>query len=414
VDLQKVLLQIYSTGSSQHVFEQSAENRYLLNIPETRVSIEADRLRRESNELIGELIVRCALPGVPTYNGAVSIADFNMSSARARSERARLLETQSKSKDINWHSYLEEFCQRVLDAERVGQPAIDLRGRERPGPDDSIFSDGLKFPRRHPTILFGDGASAKSYTGLYLAGRLVGQGLTVAYFDWELAGEDHRDRLERLFGPAMPKIYYIRCERALIYEMDRLSRIVRENKIDYAVYDSIAFACDGPPESAEIAGKYFRAARQIGGGSLHIAHITKSEGGDQKPFGSVFWHNGARSTYFQKLSDSSPDGKTLSVGLFNRKSNLGGLCPATGFLINFTDTRTFFTKSDPADTPDLAQNMPIRQRMKGLLKRGAMAIEELSEALDAKPDTVRRTAGRYKNEFTFLAGGQIALLQQDN
>jgi hypothetical protein len=197
----------------------------------------------------------------------------------------------------------------------------------------------------------------------------------------------------------MPKIYYIRCERALIYEMDRLSRIVRENKIDYAVYDSIAFACDGPPESAEIAGKYFRAARQIGGGSLHIAHITKSEGGDQKPFGSVFWHNGARSTYFQKLSDSSPDGKTLSVGLFNRKSNLGGLCPATGFLINFTDTRTFFTKSDPADTPDLAQNMPIRQRMKGLLKRGAMAIEELSEALDAKPDTVRRTAGRYKNEF---------------
>jgi predicted XRE-type DNA-binding protein len=397
---------------SVHAFEQGVNDRYKLSIPEARITIEVDRLRRESNELIGELCVRCALAGMPTYDGALSIADFNLSSARARTERAKLLTTRSSSKELDWAGYLEEFCQRVLSTERSGQPAVDLRGIERPGADDSIYAAGLKLPRRHATILFGDGGAAKSYTGLYLAGRLVEQGLAVGLFDWELAGEDHRDRLERLFGKLMPKISYAHCERPLVYEVDRLARICRDNRIDYAIYDSVAFACDGPPESAEIAGRYFRAVRQIGIGSFHIAHITKSEGGDQKPFGSVFWHNGARSTYYVKLSDSSPDGKTLSIGLFNRKSNLGGIHPPTGFTITFSENQTSFTKSDPADTPELAENMSIRQRMNHLLHQGALPLDQVADALGAKPDTVRRTVGRYKNQFTILDGGKVALLQR--
>jgi hypothetical protein len=395
-----------------HVFEQDIGNRYRLVIPESRISIEVDRLRRESNELIGELCVRCDLPGVPTYGGSVSIADFNLSSARARSERARLLETRAHTKGLDWAGHLEEFCQRSLAAERMGLPAVDLRDMDRPGPDDSIFIEGVKLPRRHPSILFGDGGAAKSYIGLYLAGRLVQQGFNVALFDWELAGEDHRDRLERIFGSMMPKVYYARCERALVHEGDRLLRIVRDNKIDFAIFDSIAFACDGPPESAEIAGRYFRAVRQVGIGSLHIAHITKSEGGDQKPFGSVFWHNGARATYFVTLSNSSQDGKTLSVGLFNRKTNLGALNAPAGFTIEFTNDRTYFTKANPADTPDLAEKMTVRQRMDHLLRGGALAIEDIAKEIEAEPATISRTVRRYKRQFTLIEGGKVALLQR--
>ena len=80
------------------------------------------------------------------------------------------------------------------------------------------------FPRRHPTIIFGDGGATKSYTALYLAGRMAEQGMVVALFDWELAGEDHRDRLERLFGVLMPQVYYARCERPLARSRARQTR----------------------------------------------------------------------------------------------------------------------------------------------------------------------------------------------
>jgi hypothetical protein len=398
--------------SSPHKFEQVTDDRFHLAIPDSAITFEIDRLRREHNELLGELCVRCTLPGVPTYDGALSIADFNLSSARARSERANLLAKRSVSKELDWIGYLEEFCQRVLAAERMGQPAIDLRSLDRPNPDDSIRIEGLSLPRRHPALIFGDGGAAKSYTGLYLGGCLVQQGLAVALFDWELAGEDHRDRLERLFGPIMPKILYARCERPLVYEADRLRRIVRDEKIDYAIFDSVAFACDGPPESAEIAGRYFRAVRQIGIGSLHIAHITKGEGGEEKPFGSVFWHNGARATWFAKIADSAPDGQTLSLGLFQKKANLGGLAQPTGFEIYFGKDRTHFSRKDPSDNPELAAKMPVRQRMIALLRQGAMSPEEIAIEIDAKLDTIEKTVRRHKLTFTVLEGGKVALLQR--
>ena len=402
-----------SPEKATHKFECLAEDRYALAVPQLGIVLEADRLRREHNELIGELCVKCKLPGARTYDGTLSIADFNLSSARARSEHARLLGDRSQAHELDWSGLLEELCQRVLAAERTGQPAVDLRELARPAADDGIFVEGISLPRRHPAIMFGDGGAAKSYTGLYLAGGMVLQGLAVALFDWELCGEDHRDRLERLFGKAMPRISYARCERPLVYEADRLRRIVRDEKVDYAVFDSIAFACDGPPEAAEVASRYFRAVRQIGVGSLHIAHVTKGEGADSKPFGSVFWHNGARCTYYVKLADASPDGRVLSVGFFNRKSNLGRLLPPTGFRITFTEDRTYFTKCDPADTPDLAEKMPIRQRMQHLLRGGAVSMKQLAEELDADPDTVRRTAQRHRQIFTVIEGGKVALLQRD-
>jgi hypothetical protein len=244
--------------------------------------IEVDRLRRESNELIGELCVRCSLPGVRSYEGALSIADMNLSSARARQDRARILGQMTnfgaKEDWINWLGHLEEFCQRVLLTDRKGDGCIDLRELDKPDSNDTIRLAGIELPRRHPTVVFGDGGAAKSYTALYLAGLLSKSGVNVALFDWELAGEDHRERLERLFPNDMPKIIYARCERPLIHEVDRLRRIVNDENIEYCFFDSVAFACDGPPESAEVAGRYFRATRQIGGGSLHIAHVTKAEG----------------------------------------------------------------------------------------------------------------------------------------
>lgn len=400
-------------AAAEREFVAVSEDRYRLSIPGIGVALEIDRLRRDHNELLGELSVRCELPGARSVNGNLSIADFNLSSARARTDRAKFLAGRAAIKEIDWTSLVEEFCQRVLQADRAGQPAVDLRTLPRPSADDDMVAvEGLALPRRHPSVLFGDGGAGKSYLALFLAGRIAEKGIPVALFDWELAGEDHRDRLERLFPDGMPRILYARCERPLVYEADRLRRIVREGGIEYSVFDSVAFACDGPPEAAEVAGRYFRAVRQIGGGSLHVAHVSKAEGADLKPFGSTFWSNGARSTWYVKQDEGSAGSDVLQIGLFNRKSNLGRLRPPLGYSITFAEETTTFHRTDVADTPDLAGLLSVRQRMAALLKKGSMTRQEIAEQVDAKPDTIKRIANRHKELFIVLDGGKVGLLQK--
>src|SRR5207244_751427 len=115
----------------------------------------------------------------------------------------------------------------------------DIWSIDPPPKADDFAIDGLAFPRRHPAILFGDGGSAKSYVALYMAGRLSLQGIPVALFDWELSGEEHRERFERLFGDQRPPLTYVRCETPLTSELDRVARVIRERKIIYAFFDSI-------------------------------------------------------------------------------------------------------------------------------------------------------------------------------
>jgi hypothetical protein len=401
--------------SLEREFRAMGEDRYQLVIPELATVLELDRLRRERHELIGELSVKCGMPGARTVDGdSLSIADFNLSSARARQDRAKLLAARSDLGDFDWDGLVEELCQRVLKAERTGQPATDLRlvPRSMAG-DDLIEIEGFALPKRHPSILFGDGGTAKSYMALYVAGKLAQSGIPVAYFDWELAAEEHRDRLERLFPDHMPKILYARCERPLVHESDRLRRIARDAGIEFVIYDSVAFACDGAPEDAETAGRYFRAVRQIGGGSLHVAHMTKGEHGDKKPFGSVFWYNGARSIWFAQVADSSREDDVLEIGLFHRKANLGRVRPPAGFSITFSEDRTVFGRTQVADSPDLASQLSIRQKMVHILRNGAVDSLKIASELDADLETVKRTARRYKNLFVVIeGGGRIGLLER--
>lgn len=133
-----------------------ADGRYALAIPDFAISLEVDRLRRERQELIGELTVRCGLAGARTCgDGVLSVADFNLSSARARSERGRVLAARAETPDLDWEGYLEDLCQRVLVAERTGSPAVSLHDLPRPAAADDFTIDGIVLPRRHPSMVFG-------------------------------------------------------------------------------------------------------------------------------------------------------------------------------------------------------------------------------------------------------------------
>jgi hypothetical protein len=385
------------TDEIERRFRQRGECRWILEVLDLGVALEVDRVRRDRfGALRGELTVRCELAGARTVEGVLYSADFNLSDGRARLDVGRVINQRARAPRVDWAWLLEEMCLRVRESERVGKPAVLLRDLPKPSPDDMLDVDGLRLPKRHPAIVFGDGGAAKSYLALFIAGRLAQRDLRVAVFDWELGGEDHRDRLERLFGNEMPPVRYVRCNRALVHEVDHLSRIAHDEELDYAIYDSVAFACDGPPEAAEIAGHYFRAVRSIGVGSLHIAHVSKAENADQRPFGSAFWHNGARATWFAKLADAAPGSEFITVGLFQRKSNLGALQPAVGFRVSFGKERTEVKRTDLSAVEGLAHRLTLIERMTGVLRAGARSIPELASELDAKTDSIIKTVSRWE------------------
>jgi hypothetical protein len=402
------------------IFKTVTPGHYRLVDAERGVEFDADRLRRDRGELVGELVVACGLAGARVVDdGVLSVGSFNFSSPRTRHEHAKRLNERARTNGkFDWHGALEELCQRVITAERIGTAAILLRNLPRPAADVDHDVDGFRIPRAHPTILFGDGGTNKSLLALYVGGRLSERGLRVAMVDWELDAAQHRLRLEALFGAgAMPAVQYVRCDKPLIYEVDRLQRITQRDTLDFLLYDSAGYACAGKPEDAEQALSYFRAVRQIGAGSLHVAHINKSDNAEQKPFGSSFWHNSARSTWFVKLASTSPDGTVNTIGLFHRKANLGPRHPALAFTVTYGDDRTRIERVDIGTIDELVESLPLWQRVEKLLRAGPQTLAALAEALDAPVDSidkaVRRRSAMFARVSHFADGiSRIALVER--
>lgn len=405
-------------GLSESKFEALDEGRFRFAVPAHGVVLELDFARRKEGQLSGELLVRCSIPGARTVDGILAVGEINLSSLRTRQSFAKYLAARARTPEdgVDFEGILEEFAQRTIAADRAGSPSVILSDVPRPDPEKRLDVEGLGLLADHPTILFGDGGTFKSYLALWAAGKLAQRGIAVGYFDWELSAPDHRDRLERLFGKDMPVVCYARCARPLVYEAERLRRIVRDEGLEFIVCDSVAFASDGAPENAEVAGRYFQALRQLGVvGSLHVAHVTKAiDGADLKPFGSAFWHNGARLTWNVKLGESMPGDKTIYLALHNRKSNLGAIQPSAGFSVTFGPDSTRLERCSPAEIPDLAAGMPIRHRLTLALRHGSMTLEALANEVEADPDTLDRTLRRYKNQFVRLDGGKVALLAKQS
>ena len=274
----------------------------------------------------------------------------NLSSPSAAQQRAKLLAERARASGLDWAAMLEALRQRVLTAERNGEPSVSLSAVPRTTDIPDEFNVlGITVPRRHAACWFGDGGTGKSMLALYYGAELIRAGERVGLFDWEMNQETHENRLYDLFGTDAPEFRYVRCDRPLIHEIDRLRRAVHKDELMYAILDSIGYGTAGAPESAEAAMDYCRAVRQLGIGTLWLAHVTKGEQGDQRPFGSTFWHNSARATWNLKLASTSSDGTTHQIAAFNRKANLGRPRQPIGIEAAYSSERVTFRNVDGFD-----------------------------------------------------------------
>jgi hypothetical protein len=382
-------------------FEPLGDDAYRLTLVDPGIQLDLERVRlARGGDLVGELTVGVfGRLGKHDFDGPIAAAQFNLSGLRARKEFAQYLAERARSNEPRWLDLCEELCARVHEHRRRGQPLVSLADVPRPARDREFSVNGFRFPRDHQTIPFGDGGTFKSYFALDVAGRLTLQGERVMYVDFEMSKDEHRLRLSALFGEeSMPRVYYDRADRPLCYDVDRLRKRIRDEKITFAIFDSIGFATDGAPETAEAALGYFRAARQLGIGGLHIAHVTKQQEGmpdPSKPFGSVFYHNSARSTWLVKADEGS-----TRIALYQKKTNTTKLYAPLCYDVQFTEDRVAFRRVDIETSNTLATSVPNWQRIKALLGRGPKTIAEIASTLDIKADSAEKALKRGTATFT--------------
>lgn len=328
---------------------------------------------------------------------------LNLTATRTRQEVANYLGKRMDGPD--WAGMLGEAAWAVTDAVREGEPAILLRDAVPPPAGGAILPPLLTAP--DPVILFGDGGTAKSYLGLAVAvslhtdrplcGLKPTQKLRTALLDFEWTAWPHQKRLRRLWGPGTPPdVVYVPCMTAgpLSTQVDRLRRILREHDVEYVVVDSVALACAGPPEESGVALDFFQSLRQLEVGALLIAHVNRNAD-TWKPFGSSFWHNSARATWFIEREQS----EELRLTLRNRKVNDGKLMPPVGLTFAFKD----------GETTEIERVEVREERFKGtsLLGDIRQALQQqqpqtyagVAGALRTSPDTVRKAVERNPADF---------------
>jgi hypothetical protein len=397
---------------------------YLVADPLHGIEYRISNLRRgRDGDLVGDLSVSSGLIGANDVDGLLSEGSFNFSSVPARAARAKLIAQAARTNGkINFLQQLEEVCKHTTAAERTGRPGVILRHVKPAAPHDLHTVEGWKFPTRHLTIVFGAGGTMKSYLALWGVGHLARNGVRVGFVDWELDEHDHSLRDQLIHGADRPDIHYLRAERPLVYELPRIQHWKHDHGLGFLVLDSIGFSTAGKIEDSDAAMAWNRAFRTLDCGGLALAHVRKDgqnpAEAEKYPFGSIYWHNSARCTWFVKVSENAlTDGRTKTIGLFNRKMNLSAKLPAVGFAIDFDTDRTTFSRIDVCDVNDLADSLPLWQRVREVVRHGPQTIAQIASELNyANVDSLDRIVRRQKNVFTKITGTdgihRIALVER--
>ncbi len=327
---------------------------------------------------------------ITIYNGSpdpLHKSRLNLLSTRSKSELANALGRRVAPADIPWDEMIEWSSLQALSAHRRGSQPIALADAPD-APEGGELLGNLVSPTG-VTIFFGDGGSGKSqllqaiaaslHEGINLLGFEPAQKMNVLYLDWEDEDWVHRHRIKRLIGRESSMLY-LRMAHSLSHSIDQLRPIVRDYDIGLIAVDSVAPASGGDVNEQMIADEFFSAPRRLQVPMICAAHNTKAQD-DQKPFGSAFFHNLSRRTWYVK-NTQEPGSAEMMLGVFSRKNNLGPRFHDIGYKVVFEPDRTNLTSTNVRDVPQLNERASIRERIIGLLaESGAMKVIDIASEL---------------------------------
>jgi hypothetical protein len=237
------------------------------------------------------------------------------------------------------------------------------------------------------TMLFGPGDAGKGLTACSWVMQHVKDGGRVLILDFEDHPEEWARRLFGLGGTEMfegTPIRHVSPLRNGAPKWRLLVEAAREHGATLIVVDSVAYAIPGTdPSDPQAATAYSAAIQPFGVPVLSLAHMNRM-GDARYPFGSVFWHAGARITW-----SLVPDGEHGSK-LQNRKHN------------NYEWRGAYMVTSDwldniPRNVHERSYSITVSERIADVLKAGPASLDDIEASLSSdeggepiKRATIRR------------------------
>ena len=372
--------------------------------PRYGVSIKLDELMRDRDGIHCELDIEAIMPGRQTLDhGPIR---FNLSSTTTRNSLVKYLGGQMP--ELAWATMMDTVCRLAIAHYKVGPSLLNLAHYEGFPPNwllwPLILEDEIN-------ILFGDGGNGKSLIAMaaavslqtqssLLSGMLPNGTTKTMYLDWEASPNAHASRLKKLMHPApILDMAYLRCSAPLHEIARQVQRHLTESGCSMVIIDSIAAACGGEPEKADIALRLCNAVRSLGITALLIGHQTKGNDDTGKPFGSVFWTNEARSTMeIKRQQDAGQD--TMNLGLYHRKINDGRLEKPLGISVSFSEDTIKFSSQSIVEVPELASRLPAKEVVQRyLMENGPASVEEIAAATDRKVNTIHKVFSDHRDTF---------------
>ena len=306
---------------------------YHLSWPEWNINVDVSRVYSHSEgPTTAELHFQ-------SMNGAQAIhlarPRVNLLAPRSLKQLADLLDGRMEGPP--WETLIEQLAYHVIKMHREGDPAceIDTLGEtQRP----AFLVHPLLMENR-PTILFGAGASVKSYVALLVAivallpwtnnplGLRVAKRADPLYLDWEDDWEEITWRAQAIMrGMQLGSLpfQYRRCYQPLANDLEEVQRLVLAQNIGLVIIDSLGLACGGDLNAPAPTMAFFAALRALKVTALIIAHETKDEARHKTPFGSVYFFNLARSVW-RAVKTQEEGADQLVILLKHLKANAGRL-----------------------------------------------------------------------------------------
>jgi hypothetical protein len=405
-------------------FERQGDD-WLVVWDDVGIGMAFSRLREtDAGQLYAELTVESLRSG---EEGTLYWARVSLS---AQADRDRLSKALKEvAPDVGWPSTLNRTFMEVAARERQPEPLVRLA--DVPYEGETAMAWEPVMPRGETAITMADGGSGKSYRAM-VSSVCVAAGLPmpfggplhiqgpVIYLDYESHASAQRRRLERVCAGLglreLPKELYFRHMRGKGRLLDHVRHVRADvDKVGavYVVVDSLGWACGGDLTKTEVAIPTMDAIASLGKDVTkdvlaHFAKEHRESGKRASVYGSGFFEFAARSVW--ELRRESAGKGSFSLAMLPRKVNDMDLDTAgIGYRMAFNNERgtVTFTAEDVADSPELAEHLPLSARLRGILRdEMPYTKKELAELTNEKEETVKKALYRMKDIVTIGGKGQ--------
>ena len=391
---------------------QELPDGYEVSVPDTGgvVKFRFLDLENKPREINADIVVWREMTGAQrvTYS-----ARQNLQSASSRSGFVRQLAQHfgpdTKDSTKTWSRIVDTAYGKVQETQRTKSPDEPVMKPLPEGAntlylvDPLVADDGM-------TVPFGMGGAGKSYLALLTAvlvalpegdvtddvlGLDVKRHGPVLYLDYEASRARAQRRVRGILRGLdldpddyedLPIHYWPGQGMPLAANVHPIRKRYNELGAVLLIVDSLSKACGEDLSAQPTVSTYSNAISRIGAtASISIAHVTKEEG-TKYPFGSVFWHNDPRLTWYMHNLEQETG---MGVMVANRKSNDAALVRGElGYKFEFAGTdkdeefSVVITREDDMEPP--VKGDTIGERMLKLLKLNdqGMTSAEIMDELD--------------------------------